>query len=84
MRNGESETGKFIAVIRDSGSLYAANQLRFETAEAARDYARDLSLRWFALTSYAVIPFDTPKDSDDHYWSREAVERAAIGSIVDY
>lgn len=84
MREGESETGKYIAVVRDASETFACNALRFETAEAARNYASDLSLRWLAVRSYAVIPYDTPKDSGGSYWTREAIEKAAIGSIVDY
>lgn len=87
MRDGAIENGKYMAVVRTAGDgengLYSTNALRFETAEAARDYASALSMRWTAVTSYTVIPSDTKTDHGYHY-SRETIERETIGSIVDY
>jgi len=81
MRDGETEEGKYMAVVRDSSLTFATNALRFDTPESARHYADDLCNRWLAMTSYAVIPADTPRDNNN-YWTEEIVSKVAIGGIV--
>lgn len=47
-------------VIADNSGEWVANGLRFQTAEAAEAYAKDLFSRWMAVREYRVVPSKDP------------------------
>lgn len=53
---GKCEDGAFrVEVLADSSGKWAGNGLRFDTAENAEAYARDLSGRWMAVREWRVV-----------------------------
>ena len=73
----------YMYVVKAQSDSYSTNALRFDTPEEALVEARSLAGRWLLVESFAVIPSDTAPDTHKYYWSRAAVEKAAVGSIVD-
>ncbi len=65
-----------------TGNEYSGNSERFGTPQEAKAAGRELAGRWMSVRSFAVIPSDTPADTNEFYWSRDAIEKAAIGEIV--
>lgn len=80
---------QYRGLVRDSSASYATNALTFDTPEEARTYLRDLSSRWLAVRSYAVVPVDVEPDipfrgeGKPCYWSPDLVQKHAIGEIVN-
>ena len=75
---------KYMVVVKANSETYATNAMRYGTPEEAMTAACELAARWLLVDSYAVVPSDTAPDSGKHYWTRSAIEKAAIGSIVDF
>lgn len=42
-------------VIADSSGKWCGNQLRFDTPDEAKAYARDLAMRWTLVTAWRVV-----------------------------
>ena len=49
-----------VEVIADNSGTWAGNMLTFETADKAKDYARDLFFRWTAVRKWRVVDLDKP------------------------
>lgn len=47
-------------VVADSSGEFVGNQLRFETAKLAEQYARDLASRWTLVSKWRVVPSTDP------------------------
>lgn len=48
--------GKYaVQVIADNSGKWVGNQLRFDSIEAAEEYARDLSMRWTLVREWRVV-----------------------------
>lgn len=45
-----------VMVQADNSGTWAGNGMRYPTAEAAEKAARDLEIRWLAVTAWRVIP----------------------------
>lgn len=47
-------------VIADNSGVWSSNALRFATAEEAKIYVADLSMRWLAVRETRVVESDDP------------------------
>ena len=54
-----------VEVIADASGKWTGNMMRFETQEAAIQYARDLSRRWTSVTAWQVIKEALPLHGED-------------------
>lgn len=69
-----------IIVLASGEEVYASNNMRYDTPEAAAEAAAELASRWFAVRAYTVISAELAPDRGS-YWSPELVTAEALFPI---
>ena len=80
-----------VEVQADRSGTWCGNGLRFSTPKQARDYARDLEMRWTAVRAWRVMQYCAPDERRPEGWwvelttegcSSEPHDPLAIGSSL--
>ena len=53
-----------VEVQADNTGTWASNSLTFDTEEQAKDYGRDLFMRWTAVREWRVVPVESEVTSN--------------------
>ena len=72
-----SSSSSFAVEVQTAGdSSWSTNGQRFTTAEGAKLYAKDLMMRWTAVTDWRVVESDDePTDGSGERWAERGAPR---------